>query len=145
MAVLVLGLFATFGSVRAEPYKILVTKIDYVFDPATNNTERLGSFEVTVYYQNISPGNITVGVQIGEFLSYDPNTPNSDVPLGIITTSPIYLPSSNSTSQISFRLQDGRIVAGGHFKAWVFLWNQMPSDQTGTNWESYSPRIEIAV
>jgi len=146
ISVILLTLFATtFSSVRAQSYKILVTDVEYQFDPTTNSSERLGTLKVTVYYQNISPDGITSGWQIGEFLSYNPAVNGSETPLGVVSTSPIYLPTSNSTGHISFQLQDGRLVAGGHFKAWVFLWNQMPSDQTGTPWEAYCPRIEIVI
>ena len=68
----------------------------------------------------------------------------SDIPNRKIATGSsrqISLPSFISTGSIGFGSPTGEFVSGKSYKAWVFLWNQLPSDPG--YWEAYADKAEL--
>jgi hypothetical protein len=124
------------GSDKVWAYKIEITSVTAVKQVA-------GDLKVNVQYRSRYLGSegITVGVQIGEFLG--PGTV-SDVPnrlISITSTNPIALSSFMSTGTFNSESTSSEFVRGSSYKAWVFLWNQLPSDPG--YWEPYATKAEL--
>jgi hypothetical protein len=46
-----------------------------------------------------------------------------------------------STEYVNFESSSGEFALGSSFKAWIFLWNQLPSDPG--YWEAYADKAEL--
>ncbi len=124
------------GSDKVWIYKVEVTSV-------TVTKQVAGDLQVHVEYRSryLGPEGITVGVQIGEFLG--PGT-SSNVPnrlISITSTNPIALLSFMSTGTFNSESTTGEFVSGQSYKAWIFLWNQLPSDPG--YWEPYTDKYEL--
>ena len=102
-----------------------------------------GDIQVHVEYQSryFGPDPITVGIQIGEYLGPGTagNVPNRMI--SIVSTRPIVLLHFLSPGVFDFESSSGDFQKGSSFKAWVFLWNQLPSDPG--YWEPYADKAEL--
>ncbi|MCX6659109.1 MAG: hypothetical protein NTX81_01825 [Candidatus Bathyarchaeota archaeon] len=101
-----------------------------------------GSIKVTVQYESrYLEGSVTVQKEIGEYLGPGivGNIPNR--PMTILTTGPVTVSDFLSTGSFQFEtLSNSEVVSGSSYKAWIFLWNQLPSEPG--YWEAYSPKTE---
>ena len=127
---------------QEQRYKVDITKADVSYFPATR-PEELGTCKVVIYYRNNGVESIVgKGVQVCQFVVYDPSNESAPVtPVGSVGTSPMYLPDLNSTGYCLFEQQDLRFKEGLHIKAWIFLWSQYPTEDGF--WEPYAPRCEV--
>ncbi len=123
------------GSDKVWTFKIEITSVTVVKHTA-------GDVQILVQYKSRYLGSegINVGIQIGEYLG--PGTPGSvpSRPVSIVTTEPITLSHFMDTGSINFE-SSGEFVSGQSYKAWVFLWNQLPSESG--YWEPYADKYEV--
>jgi hypothetical protein len=124
------------GSDKVWVYKIEITSV-------TTEKAVAGYVKVHVEYRSRYLGSegITVGVQIGEYLG--PGT-GGDIPnrqISIVSTRPIVLLFFMSAGTFNLESTSGEFVSGKSFKAWVMLWNQLPSEPG--YWEPYAAKAEL--
>jgi hypothetical protein len=123
------------GGDKVWVYKIEITSVTLVRAVA-------GSVKVSVQYRSRYLEGINVGVKIIEYLG--PGTPGN-IPNRLISISsdrPISL-SFMSTGNYAFDSSSGEFVSGKSYKAWVFLWNHLPSEPG--SWEAYASKQELIV
>ncbi len=124
------------GSDKVWAYKIEITSVTAV-------TAQAGDIKVNVAFKSrYLDGPVTVELEIGEYLGPGivGNVPNR--PITIQTTGPVTLSLFQSAGGFSFEtVSNGEITHGSSYKAWVFLWNRLPSDPG--YWEAYSAKAEL--
>jgi hypothetical protein len=121
--------------------KVWVTKIEITSVTVAKGVA--GDVKVHVEYRSryLESGGITVGIEIGEYLGpgTEGNIPSR--PISIVTTRPITLLSFMDTGLANFGSTSGEFASGKSYKAWIFLWNQLPSDPG--YWEAYADKAEL--
>jgi hypothetical protein len=124
------------GSDKVWIYKIEITSVTVVKQIA-------GDVEVHVEYRGRYLGSegIIVDIQIGEYLGPGTADDVPSRPISIVSSRPIVLLSFTSTGALSFESSSGEFVSRSSYKAWVFLWNQLPSEPG--YWEPYADKAEL--
>jgi len=102
-----------------------------------------GDVKIVVEYRSRYLGSegITVGIRIGEYLGPGTTDGIPNRKISIVATNPITLPYFMSTEYVNFESSSGEFALGSSFKAWIFLWNQLPSDPG--YWEAYADKAEL--
>jgi hypothetical protein len=123
--------------------KVWVYKVEIIVSSVVVNPKVAGDIKVTLQFQSrYLDGSLTVENEIGEFLG--PGTVGSvpNRPMTISTTGPVTLAHFLSTGGFSFETQNNaEVVSGSSYKAWIFLWNQLPSEPG--YWEAYAAKYEV--
>jgi hypothetical protein len=124
------------GNDKVWMYKIEITSV-------TITKQVAGDLKVNVQYRSRYLGSegIVAGVQIGEFLGPGTSTNVPNRLISITSTNPIALLSFMSTGTFNSESTSSEFVRGSSYKAWIFLWNQLPSDPG--YWEPYAAKAEL--
>jgi hypothetical protein len=123
------------GSDKVWIYKVEITSVELV-------RHVVGNIEVRVHFQSrYLDGPVTVELELGEYLGPGTGTDVPNRPITITTSGPSVLVSFMSTGQFSFGSTNSEFAPGSSYKAWIFLWNRLPSEPG--YWEAYSAKYEL--